>query len=449
MLNKPIKACILGATFNTPNMGVSVLAAGALRCILHSFPQAHVSQLDYGREAYEFQFPYDGKGIRVRFVNIRFSKKIYLLNNIALLVFLAIASKVIPLRKARHRLLSFNRSLRELLDTDLFVSVAGGDSFSDIYGLGRLLYISLPQLLVLLTGRRLVLLPQTIGPFRHGISRVIARYILNNAERVYARDRLSEGVAQSLVGLSDEDGKFRFCYDLGFDVEAVKPSRLHIEGLPLKESDDSALIGFNVSGLLLMGGYSRDNMFGLKVPYDKLVRRLIEFLIEERFATVLLVPHVFGPASNSESDSSACETVFQSLKSRYEGKIGLVRGEYDYAEIKHIIGRCDFFVGSRMHACIGALSQSIPAVSIAYSDKFIGVMQTIGVQDLVVDPRRMDETEIVDTVDWVFARRSVVRRQLEERMPLVKQVIHDALRDISGLSDREQPFPETGKGAHL
>ena len=46
--------------------------------------------------------------------------------------------------------------------------------------------------------------------------------------------------------------------------------------------------------------------------------------------------------------------------------------------MKYLIGQCDFFVGSRMHSCIAAVSQCVPAVSIAYSDKFIGVMATLG-----------------------------------------------------------------------
>ena len=46
-----------------------------------------------------------------------------------------------------------------------------------------------------------------------------------------------------------------------------------------------------------------------------------------------------------------------------------------------------------MHACIAALSQTVPAVAIAYSRKFLGVMETIGVEDIVVDPQCMTADE--------------------------------------------------------
>ena len=43
----------------------------------------------------------------------------------------------------------------------------------------------------------------------------------------------------------------------------------------------------------------------------------------------------------------------------------MIAHEYDQHAIKSIIGRCDFFIGSRMHACIAALSQKIPTAAVA------------------------------------------------------------------------------------
>ena len=88
-----------------------------------------------------------------------------------------------------------------------------------------------------------------------------------------------------------------------------------------------------------------------------------------------------------------------------------------------------------MHACIGAISQNIPAVSIAYSNKFAGVMQTVGLEHLVVDPRRMDESEITQIVDQLYDRRTTIRDEIERRMPVVKRSIRNALCDLNGCVD--------------
>ena len=429
MVRDPIKICILGATFNTANLGVSVLAAGALRCVLHTFPNATITQFDYAQDRYEFLFPYAGRDVDVRFANIRFSKKLYLPNNIAVLLVLAMASRVLrPFPGLRRWALSCNRSLSEFLEADLVASLAGGDSFSDIYGMRRLFYIALPQILALLLDKRVILLPQTIGPFKRRISKRIARFILNRAELIYCRDRISEKTTRELLGVSDADKRVRFCYDVGFDVTPKLPQDLRIAGLSPQRSNGETLVGFNVSGLLAMGGYSQNNMFGLSIPYERLVLKLISFLIEEHSATVLLVPHVFG--ASGEDDLAACKRIFTVLRAAHEGKIGLLLGVDKYDEVKHVIGTCDFFIGSRMHACIGALSQSVPAVSIAYSDKFAGVMEAIGVPDLVVDPRFMNEEEIICAVDRAYRERLAMRQKLEVRMPLVKQTIQDVLHDL-------------------
>jgi polysaccharide pyruvyl transferase WcaK-like protein len=108
---------------------------------------------------------------------------------------------------------------------------------------------------------------------------------------------------------------------------------------------------------------------------------------------------------------------------------------YKYDEIKYVIGQCDFFVGARMHACIGALSQNIPTVPIAYSDKFVGIMESIGLQNVVVDPRSMKEPEIFEVVERVYETRDAVRHELETIIPQVKQHIYDAIGKLDTIMD--------------
>jgi polysaccharide pyruvyl transferase WcaK-like protein len=145
---------------------------------------------------------------------------------------------------------------------------------------------------------------------------------------------------------------------------------------------------------------------------------------------VLLVPHVFGTQEGSESDLLVCEKVFASLCEKFPGRLGLLRGLYDQNEIKYVIGLCDFFIGSRMHACIAAISQHVPAVAIAYSDKFIGVMETIGIGTLVADARALRKDEIVSMVGQCYESRTITRRHLETKMHEIKA---SALNLFSGL----------------
>jgi polysaccharide pyruvyl transferase WcaK-like protein len=112
---------------------------------------------------------------------------------------------------------------------------------------------------------------------------------------------------------------------------------------------------------------------------------------------------------------------------KYPGKIGTIEGRFNVNEIKYVIGMCDFFIGSRMHACVGAISQAIPAVSIAYSDKFVGVMQTVGAESLVADPRSLNIAEIIERIGTRFDEAAEIRRGLQQKMPQVEKAIVETL----------------------
>jgi colanic acid/amylovoran biosynthesis protein len=426
---KPIKVGVLGATFETGNMGLGALAAGTVQCIRYEYPNADVFLMDYLQEETARQVRIDGRYLTVPLLNMRFSKKIFLPNNIALLIFLTLVSKLIPSQNLKRKFINRNRYLREIADTHGFVSLAGGDSFADIYGFSRLLYVALPQLLVLLAGKRLILMPQTYGPFRGAWARAIARFILRRAEMIYSRDVSGVDDIGSMLGLPVGSPKVRFCYDVGFLLEPDAPAHLKIEGISLSRRSNATLVGVNVSGLLLMEGYTRNNMFGLKVSYRSLIEQVVEHLLQQPNVNVLLVPHVFGEEAGSETDTLACNAIFDELRGKYQGRLGVVRGRYNQNEIKYIIGQCDFFVGSRMHACIAAVSQSVPAVSIAYSDKFVGVMKAVGVESLVADPRRMTVDEILAHVSSNLQGRDALQRQLLQRMPRVKRTILNTIAD--------------------
>jgi colanic acid/amylovoran biosynthesis protein len=422
------KLLLLGATFATDNMGVSALTAGSIEASLHTWPDAKISFLDYEKTPLVFRYHSSTGPVTVDLLNLRFSKKVYLRNNIAVLIMLAVLLRLLPCR-LRRSIRMRNRFLSEIDQADLAVSISGGDSFSDIYGLPRFLYSYLPVLLVHLTGKRIVLLPQTLGPFNGWVAQALARYILCRAALVYSRDLAGLAEMRDFLGDHFDKERFRFCYDVGFLVNPVRPEKMDLGGLDTT-ARSSPTVGLNVSGLLWMGGYQQNNQFGLKTDYRLLVEVLIEHLIRQKNMTVLLIPHVFGDPESLESDQTVCEKLYEALKSRYGNSLYLARGKYDQSEVKYVIGLCDFFIGSRMHACIAALSQNIPTVPVAYSKKFIGVMETIGVESYVADPRTMDEREILSAVDRAWAEKENIGQQLRRKVPEVKARAMNLFKEV-------------------
>ena len=306
-----MKIALLGVSFNTHNLGVGALTAGTIKAVLHQYPHAEIFLLDYGKESTTYHFEANGDTIPIRLVNMRFSKKIYLRNNIAVLILTSLLLRLIPSQKLKDELIKRNSCLSNVLEADIVAAISGGDSFSDIYGLGRLLYVALPQVLVLLLGKNLILLPQTVGPFRSQLARKIAKFIMSKAEIVYSRDYDGIGEMRKMLSSPEKSEKIRFCYDVGFVLDPVRPVNMDLQLDNLK-NEGKPVVGLNISGLLYMGGYTGNNMFGLKIDYKAFILNLIDFMIKKKNATVMLIPHVFG--TQGESDSVVCEEVYASLK---------------------------------------------------------------------------------------------------------------------------------------
>jgi polysaccharide pyruvyl transferase WcaK-like protein len=417
---------ILGASLNTGNLGVSALLASTVKCIRRACPEARIRLLDGVRNPKpQIVRLADGQAVGIERVGVRYNKTIWRENHLLRLLGSAMFARVLP-AGWRKKWLWRNQYLWAILSAKVVMDITGGDSFSDIYGLRRIVLGSLRKILILLMGKDLVLLPQTYGPFKSSLARSLARWILRRASGVYSRDQEGLDQISQLIGSRTMRCKPRFCPDVAFTLDVVRPGKLDVLPEPLPAKGTRTLIGLNISGLLWNGGYSRDNMFGLSVDYRELVKQLIGRILDLPNTAIVLVPHVFPDSTLAvESDPNACREVYDRFKDHFSSRIFLLEGKYDQSEIKWIIGQCDFFLGSRMHACIAALSQGIPAVGLAYSKKFAGVFETAGVEDCVVDMREMEEGEVIKKVMEIYEKRDEIGRRLEGVMPGVKRRVYE------------------------
>ena len=222
--------------------------------------------------------------------------------------------------------------------------------------------------------------------------------------------------------LGKENKHANFGYDMGFVLEP----RIENEMIPGWLTDikkEKSLIGLNVSGLLYIGGYSGKNMFRLKGNYRKIINSIIEYFIHKHNVHIMLVPHVLGGVDNIESDVLACHSVFWEINPDLQNHLHIINDGYDHHELKAIIGECNFFLGSRMHACIAALSQGIPSVGLAYSNKFKGVFESVGMQELLIDLRDHDHCAVVELIDKLYCRCHDFHEKLMLKMPEVRSSV--------------------------
>lgn len=422
------RVCILGAALDTGNMGVSALGESVIALVRREAPDAEILFFAGRRTPAPYCPEIDGLKMNIGVVNFRMSPMARFGEHLFGLVLMSILYRSIPIQRIRGSILRANSRLKVLSEVDIACDIRGGDSFSDIYGLQRLIFGSLPAFVILMLGKRLVFLPQTYGPYRSLLSRQIARFLFRRAEIILSRDYESIRVVEELLVRGKNRTTVRFCPDVAICLNPATSRKVEIRP-PLPETADP-IFGLNVSGLLFNGGFDKRNTFGLRLDYRAFVHSLVLEVMRRTTARILLVPHTFAPPGDVESDPEACEMVIRKLGERYADRIHRVEGIYGPAEMKGIIGQCNFFVGSRMHACIASLSQGIPTIGVAYSRKFRGVFGSLGLGQMVVDALEMDHEAATEKILHEFLEGDRNREERWRQICLARERVRNIFRDL-------------------
>lgn len=437
-VKKNRKTILFGAALNTGNMGVSALSASLINLISKIRPDSSINLFIGAPESKVETLELESRTVVINIENYRLSPKARFHEHLLVILFFAILYRIIPIASLRKWILKKNSALRLLHDADFIGDICGGDSFSDIYGLRRFVVAMIPDLITLIMGKPLTLLPQTYGPFSSNIARFLGSFVIRHSASVFARDRESLAKAE----LFRKEADVHLTPDVAFTLPTAISEYIDISP-PLKPFSENRkpLIGLNISGLLYTGGYTGDNMFNLKVDYKTFINNLIQKLLTTSDSDLILVPHTYTVRNSSEGDMPACREVYDSFKNEFPDRIHLLQQECDQHTVKTVIGRCDFFAGARMHSCIAALSQGIPTVGLAYSKKFRGVFNSIGMDEHVIDLRKTNteaaESQLIDLFLKKDQTKPIVRQNAKQAQQRVRNTFTRLLSSSPAFSSQQ------------
>lgn len=412
MVGKPQTLMLLGASPASTNRGVAALGTACVDQLSAIYP---ASQLIVGAgglaETMEVQF--SNRTVSVQKSWLSGTSKLRQRSGATHLRWIRKISRWVP---GLGKTWLANRTFQQLDACDAVLDIAGGDSFADIYGGHVLTLQAAVKRLAFAFDKPLILLPQTIGPFRDTISQRIARDILWRAALVATREVNGLRELENLMGTKLDD-RFVVCPDVAFTLRA-KP----LTGVPGPWNDvhGRSIIGLNISGLLWQSNVD----FGLAADYRALTCQLIDWALNQKDTRLLLIPHVFNKRTIDigkkgcrtglveDSDLAVSVELRDELQQRWGDRVAAVEQPYEAAELKWIIGHCDFFIGARMHACIAAVSQSVPTVTLAYSKKAEGVMGILAPAPPVIDLRIENSAAVVSLIDRAYHQRAEMHEGL-------------------------------------
>lgn len=284
--------------------------------------------------------------------------------------------------------------LKELEACDFVLDIGEGDSFADIYGIKRYLFLIVSKLAVLFKGKPLILSPQTIGPFDYWFTRLIATCVMKRCKRVFARDGLSSAYLLQCGVVDNADEVVDVAFRLPFTQSKHDAStKVHI--------------GLNVSGLLYSGGYTKNNQFGLTLDYQALTQDLIKYWTSDPNNQVWLIPHVIPDDLPVEDDRKAIAQLALAFPT-----VKAAPSFNSPSEAKSFISGMDFVTGARMHACIAAFSSGVAVVPLAYSRKFNGLFSSLNYA-WVADGKVMDTHTAFSKIVDGFNQRAALKKEIE------------------------------------
>jgi colanic acid/amylovoran biosynthesis protein len=237
---------------------------------------------------------------------------------------------------------------QKLRGYDVILDSGAGDSLADIYGIKRLVIMNYAHRTASQLSLPLVLGPQTVGPFTTRLGRALGRDSLRRTELALLRDSQSRA----------------FALILGSRREALATDVVF--ALPHSAAPTSRDVIVNVSGLLWGNNCHVDS-----VRYREEVFSLVSGLLATGREVALLAHVLENPTA--DNDVPAVQEVAAQFGDRLE-----VLVPTDLNAARSSIASARLVIGSRMHACLNALSLGVPAVPWAYSRKFAPLMNDLG-----------------------------------------------------------------------
>lgn len=340
----------------------------------------------------------------------------------------------------RRKLFLKSLLLAELSAADLVIDFSG-DIYGDNAEWTKFLEGNARLFFSLLLRKKVVMLAGSPGPFKSIWRQVIAKYILTRLHLVANREPLSTAML-AYIGIKDGHIVTAACPSVCFNKVELG-AWLHPEDRNKLVNSDRPVVGFILCGWNMPVG-----------PYHKWPRedfefetfvKILDYLILSTDYRVCVMSHQNATGDDGElakgGDHILIDRLLGILGDRYDGdRIYSLKGLYDAAQSKSVIGCFEFLISGRIHGAVQALSQTIPAIIMDYGHdpkphKLAGFARVYGIDDYFVPPD--DPEAIIRAIESIMKNQWSIRAELDNRLPMIKSVARssfDMLPDLVGKS---------------
>lgn len=308
-----------------------------------------------------------------------------------------------------------DKSFDLMLKSDIIVVCGGGF-------LGGKKFDSLMHLFQIYANTKckkpVIMMGNSIEPIKRKLIKFFTEKTLLKVDYIYAREKITY---QYLSQFMPKE-KYELIPDMAFMLEDVIEKKENIN--QFRKSHD-ILFGITVRKWNFPNAVENK-----EIAMDRYVNsivKMMESLMQKNKAGFIFIPQVIVEYAD---DTDVAKKIREKLPEKYKESFLILHDDLSPVEIKTLIGNMDYFIGTRMHSNIFATSMKVPTVAIAYEKKTNGIMETVGLQDYVVEINQITAEKLIEKISKSLKNKKVIQQELEIRIPKLRKEIISKLENV-------------------
>lgn len=312
-------------------------------------------------------------------------------------------------------------TLREFRETDVVFVKGGGfiHAYGEMAAPYQMWYFLFYLRLAHQLGKKVIVLPNSFGPFEGLAVKNQIKEVLSKTAKVYARERKSSEQLGKLLGQTIE-----VMPDLGFYLKSNSDKKLSDIIPPHLFEKGHLKVGFTVRPWRFPGS---DKSKILYQKYLESVSSLVEAVTHQGDLAIFFNQSV-GPNTH-EDDRIAIAEMMQRFNNN--PSVIWVDENFKCDELQALYGELDLMVGTRFHSVIFSMNSEIPSLAIGYGgNKASGIMGDFELNEYTVPIDDISPDILHKTYHKLKDNRELVKRQIgnmrieldESRTALINEI---------------------------
>jgi polysaccharide pyruvyl transferase WcaK-like protein len=264
-------------------------------------------------------------------------------------------------------------------------------------------------------GKPIIAFPNSIGPFRTWVGRLLARASLGNCGYVLAREPISYEIVNSL----------------GIASRKILTADT---ALLFKTTKEFSSRNFLHPTIGVCPGIYRYSLSDAQVQdYISDHAKALDTAIENYGFNVILTPHY---VSHLEYDDlEICRLILEKMKNKNMARIVVSNGVEDF---KSLLDQMDMVITSKLHPGVMSVSGYVPTLCLAYDHKQTGLFKLLRMENCIIPIMEVSYERLSSKIDYVWKDRERIKALLQTRIPELQNGIREAVKEALTFYDQRK-----------